>query len=134
MGFSRVPATLLGDIQVIRLRSKQATLFFSADSVDAILALLRQRVPGRIEEIINQAEKICRHRFDLLGYEDFNYGSPIDWHLAAVHGRRAPCKLFHQVRYLDFAEVGDSKVTWELNRQQHLATLAKAFRLTGDAR
>jgi hypothetical protein len=113
---------------------KAGNFFFSADSVDAILALLRQRVPGRIEEIINQAEKICRHRFDLLGYEDLDYGSPIDWHLDAVHGRRAPRKLFHQVRYLDFAEVGDSKVTWELNRQQHLVTLAKAFRLTGDAR
>jgi hypothetical protein len=33
---------------------------------------------------------------------------------------------------LDFAEVGDSKVTWELNRHQHLVTLAKAYRLTGD--
>ena len=35
---------------------------------------------------------------------------------------------------LDFAEVGDSKVTWELNRHQHLVTLAKAYRLTGDRR
>jgi hypothetical protein len=108
--------------------------FFSADSVDAILALLRQRVPAQVEEIINQAEKICRHRFDLLGYENLDYGSPIDWHLDAVHGKRAPRKVFHKMRYLDFTEVGDSKVTWELNRHQHLVTLAKAFRLTGDAR
>ncbi|MFZ0815689.1 MAG: alginate lyase family protein [Candidatus Sulfotelmatobacter sp.] len=108
--------------------------FFSADSVDAILALLRQRVPGQVEEIIDQAEKICRHRFDLLGYENLDYGMPIDWHLDAVHGKRAPRKLFHKMRYLDFVEVGDSKVTWELNRHQHLVTLAKAFRLTGAVR
>jgi uncharacterized heparinase superfamily protein len=38
------------------------------------------------------------------------------------------------MKYLDFAEVGDSKITWELNRHQHLVTLAKAYRLTGDAR
>jgi hypothetical protein len=38
------------------------------------------------------------------------------------------------VRYLDFDEVGDSKITWELNRHQHLVTLAKAYRLTGDTR
>ena len=36
------------------------------------------------------------------------------------------------MRYLDYSEVGDSKITWELNRHQHLVTLAKAYRLTGD--
>jgi hypothetical protein len=35
---------------------------------------------------------------------------------------------------LDYDEVGDSKVTWELNRHQHLVTLAKAYKLTGDRR
>src|ERR1035438_6825819 len=113
---------------------KAGNFFFRADSIDAILALLRQRVPRQLEEIVNRAEKICCHRFDLLGYENLNYGSPIDWHLDAVHGIRAPRKLFHAVRFLEFAEVGDSKVTWELNRHQHLVTLAKAYRLTGDPR
>jgi hypothetical protein len=113
---------------------KAGNFLFSEDSVEAILALLRQRLPGRVEEIVDQAEKICRHRFDLLGYEDLDYGGSIDWHWDAVNAKRAPRKLFHQVRYLDFEEVGDSKVTWELNRHQHFVTLAKAFRLTGDSR
>ena len=95
---------------------------------------MRQRLPRQIEEIVHRAEKICRHQFDLLGYENLDYGSPIDWHLDAIHGIRAPRKLFHKVRFLDFAEVGDSKVTWELNRHQHLVTLAKAYRVTGDPR
>src|SRR5581483_7163636 len=33
-----------------------------------------------------------------------------------------------------FAEIGDHKVIWELNRHQHLVTLAKAWLLTGDVR
>jgi hypothetical protein len=74
----------------------------------------------------------------LLGYASLNYGSPIgwdiDWHLDAVHGKRAPKKASYRIRYLDYAEVGDSKVTWELNRHQHLVTLAKAYRLTNDLR
>jgi hypothetical protein len=70
MGFSRVAATLFARYSGNSTPVKAGNFFFSADSVDPILALLRQRVPGRIEEIINQAEKICRHRFDLLGYED----------------------------------------------------------------
>ena len=93
-----------------------------------------QRLPRQTDRIVQQAETICSHRFDLLGYKDIDYGTPIDWHLDAVHQIRAPRKAFYRVEYLDFAEVGDSKVTWELNRQQHFVTLAKAFRLTGERR
>ena len=57
--------------------------------------------------------------------------SQIDWHCDRVHGKCAPRKPWFRVKYLDFAEVGDSKVTWELNRHQHLVTLAKAYRSDG---
>jgi hypothetical protein len=112
----------------------KAGRFFFADSVDSILALLCQRFPGYAERIAEQAERICQHQFDLLGYTGLDYERSIDWHLDAVHGKRAPRKAFYRVRYLDYAEVGDSKVTWELNRHQHLVTLAKAYRLTGEPR
>jgi hypothetical protein len=108
--------------------------FFAQDSISSILALLQQRIPGYGEGILRQAERVSQHRFDLLGYADLNYGSPIDWHLDVVHGRRAPKTAFYRVPYLDFSRVGDSKVTWELNRHQHFVTLAKAYRLTGDVR
>ena len=111
-----------------------ANFFFAPDSVDLILALLRQHFPGLAERIVQQADQICQHRFDLLGYTGLDYGSPIDWHLDAVHKKRAPRKAFYKIHYLDYAEVGDSKIAWELNRHQHLMTLAKAYRLTGQSR
>ena len=49
-----------------------------------------------------------------------------------MHGKQAPRKPWFKVKYLDFEEVGDSKITWELNRHQHWVTLAKAYRLTGN--
>ncbi len=114
--------------------SKRGNFFFGPDSIDSLLALLRQRLPGQAEQIVGQAEKICQHRFDLLGYETLDYGSVIDWHFDAVHGKRAPQRVFYRVHCLDFEEAGDSKITWELNRHQHFVTLAKAYRLTGSAR
>src|ERR1700693_2308681 len=110
----------------------KANFFFSANSLDSILALLRQRLPGQAERIVQQAEQIRQHRFDLLGYSSLDYGGEIDWHWDAVHEKRAPRKTFYKIHYLDYAEVGDSKVTWELNRHQHMVTLAKAYRLTND--
>lgn len=108
--------------------------FFNYESVASIVKLLQQRLPGRAEQIIQEAEEIRHHRFRLLGLQPIDYGHSIDWHLDSLHGKRAPKKPFYRLRYLDFAQCGDSKVTWELNRHQHFVTLAKAYRLTGNRR
>jgi len=75
---------------------------------------------------LDEAEKICQHRFDLLGYKDLDFGTPIDWHFDPVHHKRAPRKPWYQIPFLDFAQIGDHKIIWELNRHQHLVTLAQA--------
>jgi Heparinase II/III-like protein/Heparinase II/III N-terminus len=108
--------------------------FFSPADLPALTDLLRQRVSAEAEAIIREADEICRHRFRLLGYTDLDYGPEIDWHLDAVHGKRAPLEPWFKIEFLNFAEVGDHKVIWELNRHQHLVTLAKAWRLTGETR
>jgi Heparinase II/III-like protein/Heparinase II/III N-terminus len=84
--------------------------------------------------LLDQAGCICRHRFDLLGYEDLDFGDPIDWHLDPVHHQRAPRKPWYQIPYLDFDQVGDHKIIWELNRHQHLVTLALAWHFTREER
>lgn len=108
--------------------------FFTADELPTIGALLNQRFPAVARDIVARSERILRHQFDLLGFENLDYGPEIDWHLDIVHEKRGPRKPWFKVKYLEFEEVGDSKVTWELNRHQHLVTLAKAYRLTGDER
>src|SRR5579871_4829347 len=67
---------------------------------------------------LHQAEKIRRRRFDLLGYHDLDFGDPIDWHYDPVHNKRAPRTAWYQIPYLDFDQVGDHKIVWELNRHQ----------------
>lgn len=106
--------------------------FFDSGSVPSLCALMKARLPQQADWILAQAEQICRHRFDLLGYENLDYGTEIDWHCDRVHDKRAPLQPWFKLEYLDFEQVGDSKVTWELNRHQHLVTLAKAYRLSGN--
>ena len=113
-------------------QSMAASFFFSPEQVPGLCTMLKERLPQQAHEIVTRAKQVCQHRFDLLGYKGLDYGKQIDWHCDRVHGKRAPRKLFHEIRYLDFEEVGDSKITWELNRHQHFVTLAKAYRLTGD--
>lgn len=127
LGFPPEPG--IGEISASR---REPQFFFSETATDALCRRIHERFPGQREAILRQAEKACAHTFDLLGYRGLDYGAEIDWHCDGVHAKRAPRKPFFAIRYLDFRVVGDSKVTWELNRHQHFVTLAKAFRLTED--
>ena len=114
--------------------AKQGNFFFDQAQLPGLCVLLNQRFPATSREIVRRAEQILQHQFDLLGYQNLDYGSDIDWHFDLVHAKRAPQKAWFKIKYLDFEEVGDAKITWELNRHQHLVTLAKAYRLTFDER
>jgi len=109
-----------------------ARFFFAQSDVTRRTELLRSILPEQVENILHDADNICAHRFRLLGYESVEYGRDIDWHLDAVHGKRAPLSPWHKVPFLEFSVVGDHKITWELNRHQHLVTLAKAWVLSGN--
>ncbi len=116
-----------------RLRGGQTSgaFFFTADELSDRVRLLHCHLPAEAEAIVAQADEICLHRFRLLGYRDVDYGREIDWHLDAVHGKRTPLVPWFKIKFLDFEVAGDHKITWELNRHQHLVTLAKAWLLTG---
>ena len=118
-------------------RSTAEGAFFFARGESAHRAeLLHQHLPDEADRIVREANQICAHRFCLLGYENLDYGDgknkDIDWHLDAVHKKRVPLKPWFKIPFLEFATAGDHKVIWELNRHQHLVTLAKAWLLTGD--
>jgi hypothetical protein len=108
--------------------------FFDASDLPGRIQLLRQHLPEEVDTLLHQADEICSRRFRLLGYENLDFGKEIDWHLDPVHGKRAPLHPWFKIPFLDFAAVGDHKVPWELNRHQHLITLAKAYLLGGNDR
>jgi hypothetical protein len=119
-----------------KTRSSKAVgcFVFTPDELPQIVTLLSKRLPDEAENIVAEADSICLHRFNLLGHKSIDYGARIDWHLDAVHQKKAPRKPWFKVNEMNFAEVGDPKVIWELNRHQHLVTLAKAFCLTQENR
>jgi hypothetical protein len=142
-----------GDVVLHRLGIRQGSVrlnasaektseifFFTAREVSTRAKLLRQHLPDEATAILREADDICGHRFNLLGYENLRFTSEdgkgnsnnLDWHLDPVHGKRAPLAPWFKIPFLDFATVGDHKITWELNRHQHLVTLAKAWQLSGD--
>jgi hypothetical protein len=84
-------------------------------------------------QLLERAERILAHRFDLLGSGQTELAGEIDWQLDFKSGRRwanAHISLLPTVLEDD----SDIKVPWELARCQHLPLLAAAHRLSGDPR
>ena len=124
----------MGDHRVnLRAAPQPAPAFlFPAGEGRGRATLLRQSLPDEASAILSEASDICGHRFRLLGYENLDFGHEIDWHFDPVHKKRASNKPWFKIRFLEFSEVGDHKIIWELNRHQHLVTLAKAWLFSGD--
>jgi hypothetical protein len=112
--------------------TKSCSFFFRPFEISERVSLLRRHLPEHAKRIIIEADKIRSHRFRLLAYQNVFYGEEIDWHFDAIHRLRSPLIPWFRINFLQFHEVGDHKITWELNRHQHLITLAKAWLLTGE--
>jgi hypothetical protein len=121
-----------GEIRLSESSKPTGAFFFPDGEAESRAQLVQQHLPDQAGEIVREADEICQHKFRLLGYENLDYGKEIDWHLDRVHGKRAPLDPWFKIPFLEFTLIGDHKVTWELNRHQHLVTLAKAWLLTQD--
>lgn len=83
-------------------------------------------------EVAALAAEIRRHRFPILGIT-VDAGPDIPWRRDYVSGVETGLRYFRRIPYLDVRRSGDHKVIWELNRHQHLVTLAQAYWFSGDA-
>ena len=84
-------------------------------------------------ELLEAAEQIAAHRFDLLGSGPTELGAEIDWHRDFKAGRSWPRVHISRI-VISYADASDIKVPWELSRCQHLPVLAAAYLITQERR
>lgn len=97
--------------------------------VEAIRHALDAHAAGERARIVEQAEIVRRHVFDLLGSGPVDLGDAIDWHTDFKSGFRwSPEQHYSTVRI--GRSGADVKLPWELSRGHHLPLLAQASRLT----
>jgi heparinase II/III-like protein len=83
--------------------------------------------------VLESAEQIAAHRFDLLGSGPTELGRSIDWQRDFKSGRTWPLSHISRI-VVNYPDGSDIKVPWELSRFQHLPVLAGAFRVTLERR
>ncbi|WP_223546398.1 alginate lyase family protein [Priestia aryabhattai] len=86
----------------------------------------------KTDEIIEQANQICCHEFDLLGSGKINLGKSIPWNKDFKVNYVWPNKYYKKIQIVDSSNNADVKVPWELSRFQHIFTLGKAYWISRD--
>jgi hypothetical protein len=123
-------------VEQIWARQKFSSMRFFVDAADRRLwQAYTERFPQTWRAVVEEADTICRHEFNLLGSGYRSWGTPIDWHLDPKSGYRWPKKFYAELaRVPATANGADVKVPYELSRLQHLPTLGKAYCLTKNER
>lgn len=88
---------------------------------------VESRYPEWIEAAVAEADKLCEHRFTLLGLPEVRIPGEIDWHRDPVTSNRWPVRFWADYDPVHDHQSGDPKVIHELNRHQHLPRLGKAY-------
>ena len=116
-------------------RSRSHPRFFGAfDDPATTLASLRITWPHAESSLLQRANRVLEGKFDLLGFTELNFGTPVDWHLEPQSEKRSPLVHWSQINELATGHAGDKKIVWELNRHQHFVLLGQAYWLTSDER
>jgi hypothetical protein len=113
------------------LDSFEFTFFASFREKDAVLERLSNNVDNK-KIFLEKAKKIVNGRFDLLGFQNLDFGENVNWHYEPLSGKQSPLKHWKQFDELSTHESGDKKIIWELNRHQYFFTLGIAYWLTDD--
>lgn len=119
-----------------RFRRRAASGHFLPGLVDphATANAFQKRCPDGAAATIAAAERALSPGHVEVCGRRLSIGARPDWTVDPVSGRRAPRIHWSRIQFLDPDVAGDCKFTWELNRQQYLVTLGRAYLLTGDDR
>lgn len=109
--------------------------FYKQQDIDRIPTIYVQQTKAR-QLLMQRADTICCHRFDLLGYQNLNFDriGQVNWHIDPVQDIMIPQCWWQTLLNPATLNGADPKIVWELNRHQHLVTLAQSYVVTKEER
>ena len=83
---------------------------------------------------LSAADRICLGQLSILGLRTVAVDPIPNWNRDPKTGIEIPLVFGKKLDFRDHTLVGDIKYVWEINRHQHLVTLAQAYLLSRDSK
>jgi hypothetical protein len=114
------------------LNREKPYFFWNDAEPEELIGTIKDAFPKSIEEAIKAANKICEHKFNLLGSGEKHLGKYINWHQDFKSGFVWHPKFYMDIDKINYDNNSDIKIPWELSRFQHVTVLGKAYLYTKD--
>ena len=128
-------ASCLNGAQALALldRMRRRPFYFcgSGSESKGLAESFQKLFPGGTEGVVQEAELICAGSLRLFGKTVTFANRELDWQLDWATGERLPLRFYRNITDPDPNRRAGPKRIWEMNRQQFLVTLGKAYLLTG---
>ena len=112
--------------------ARQPFFISSADRDQVALRFLAE-YPDSRDVVVQAADAVLRHEFDLLGSGPRPLGQSLPWHTDFKVGREWPVVYCGAIEYNELDRPSDVKVPWELSRCQHFTRLGQPTDLATSA-
>jgi len=111
---------------------KSPAFFFDWRHRDTYQQILENQFADEEADLLEEAEKVCQHKFKIFGSKSVDFGPDVNWHLEPESGCNWPIAHWSKIDIRSTERTGDVKLTWELNRHQFFYILGRAYWFTGD--
>ncbi len=88
--------------------------------------------PDGAAETLKTAGEICDGKLNVLGLGKVDFGRDINWHSGILTQNSWPREYSPEINFRQRDDIGDVRLTWEINRHHHFVILAKAYFLSRD--
>lgn len=115
------------------IRSGSEVRFFMNPAVaTGVVQGLRCDFPISLSALIQRADTVCEHIFDILGSGPTKLGNPINWHADFISGYQWPRRYFRWLKPAKYPGGYDIKTPWDLSECHHFVWLGQAYWVTQD--
>jgi len=115
-------------------QQQRSPFFLSVAGRDEYVREFDARFPGLRTEVIDAADRVLAHEFDLLGSGPIRLGPRLPWLRDFKNDGGWTLDHCTKINYGEIHGPSDVKIPWELSRSQHAVRLGQAYWLTGDDR
>jgi len=105
-------ATGAASIDALWTAQQNAPFFISSRDADEWARIFRSRYQGEARTIVEAADRVLRHEFDLLGSGCVNLGPRLPWHTDFKTGREWAMEYSPRLDYLELDRPSDVKIPW----------------------
>jgi len=115
------------------LKSRESPgFFFNWQDRELYQGILRERFAHKELLLVEQADMVCCHEFEVFGSDCLACDGEVNWHFDPATGRDWPLDHWSKIDIRGQDRIGDVRLTWEVNRHQFFFTLGRAYWFTGD--